>query len=226
VRIGPHRIAIRAGSFVGFPPGPRPHHFVAQGDEPLVLLEGGERRPAEDYGCYVDVPKWWHGGKFINAPQPLPPEEGDPSQCLHIDDVPVKEFQHDVDSQARRAMRRLNRPTGLARQAVVWSRVDSGAHSTAFHTHDRTDEWVFILAGRARVRVGDDRCEVGPYDFVGHPAGGLAHMMEPVEPLTYLMGGEINPEDVVSYPDAGVRRIRGGLEPLTPAKGNKPSSSF
>ena len=22
-----------------------------------------------------------------------------------------------------------------------------GAHSTAFHTHDRTDEWIFILAG-------------------------------------------------------------------------------
>lgn len=226
VRIGPHRIAIRAGSFVGFPPGPRPHHFLAQGDEPLVLLEGGERRPAEDYGCYVDVPKWWHGGKFIEAPHPLPAEEADTSQCIHIDDVPVKEFQHDVDSQARRAMRRLNRPTGLVRQAVLWSRVDAGAHSTAFHTHDRTDEWVFILAGRARVRVGDERFEVGSCDFVGHPAGGPAHIMEPVEPLTYLMGGEIDPEDVVSYPDAGVRRIRGGLEPLTLAKGNKPSSSF
>src|SRR5262249_24775035 len=45
VRIGPHRLPVRAGSFVGFPPGPRPHHFLAAGDEPLVLLEGGERRP-------------------------------------------------------------------------------------------------------------------------------------------------------------------------------------
>jgi uncharacterized cupin superfamily protein len=191
-----------------------------------VLLEGGERRPADDYGCYVDVPKWWHGGKFIEAPHPLPPEEGDTSQCLHIDDVAVKEFQHDVDPQARRAMRRLNRPTGLVRQAVVLSRVDTGAHSTAFHTHDCTDEWVLILAGRARVRVGDDCFEVGPNDFVGHPAGGPAHMMEPIEPLTYLMGGEIDPDDIVIYPEAGVRRLNGRLEPLTLEKGNKPSISF
>src|SRR5262245_11834160 len=33
VRIGPHRLPVRAGSFVGFPPGPRPHHFLAEGDE-------------------------------------------------------------------------------------------------------------------------------------------------------------------------------------------------
>jgi uncharacterized cupin superfamily protein len=51
VRIGPHRVPIRAGSFVGFPPGPRPHHFLVEGSEPLVLLEGGERRSAEDHGC-------------------------------------------------------------------------------------------------------------------------------------------------------------------------------
>ena len=214
LRVGPHHIPVRGGSFAGFPPGPRPHRFLAAGDEPLVLLEGGERRPAEDYGCYVDVPKWWRGGRFIEVAEPVPAEEGDASQCLHIDDLSEKEFQHDVDSQARRTMRRLNRPTGLVRQAVVWTHVEPGAHSTAFHTHDRTDEWVFILAGRARVRVGDERFEVGPQDFVGHPAGGPAHVMEPVEPLTYLMGGEINPDDIVIYPEAGVRRAYGKLEPL------------
>ena len=47
VRIGPLRLAIRAGSFVGFPPGPRPHHFIAAGQEPLLLLEGGEINPDE-----------------------------------------------------------------------------------------------------------------------------------------------------------------------------------
>ena len=94
--------------------------------------------------------------------------------------------------------------------------MEPGTHSTAFHTHDRTDEWVFILAGRARVRVGDERFEVGPHDFVGHASGSPAHVMEPIEPLTYLMGGEINPDDVVIYPAAGVRRVYGRLEPLTP----------
>lgn len=214
VRIGPHRMPVRPGSFVGFIPGPRPHHFLAEGDEPLVILEGGERRPQEDVGCYVDIPKWWHlGGKELPA-DPPPPEEGDASQCVHIDEIADRAFQHEVDPRARRVMRRLNRPTGLVRQAVVWSRVDAGAHSTAFHTHDRTDEWIFILEGRAALRVGDERCEVGPRDFIGHAAGSAAHVMQPLEPLTYLMGGQIDPEDVVTYPEAGVRRVHGVVEPM------------
>ena len=126
----------------------------------------------------------------------------------------AKELHFDVDARARRTMRRLDRPTGLVRQAVVWSVVEPGAHSTAFHRHERTDEWVFILSGRAHVRVGNDSFEVGPDDFVGHPCGGPAHVMEPVEPLTYLMGGEIDPDDVVIYPEDGVRRVHGKLEPL------------
>jgi uncharacterized cupin superfamily protein len=57
VRIGPLRLPVRPGHFVGFPPGPRPHHFIAEGDAPLVLLEGGERRPSEDSGWYPDARK-------------------------------------------------------------------------------------------------------------------------------------------------------------------------
>jgi uncharacterized cupin superfamily protein len=111
-------------------------------------------------------------------------------------------------------MRRLDRPTGLERQAVVWTKVDPGAHSTAFHTHDRTDEWIYILAGHARVRIGGERFEVGPHDFMGHRAGGAPHAMEPIEPLTYLMGGEINADDIVIYPEAGLQRIHGKLESI------------
>ncbi len=161
VRIGPHRVPVRAGSFVGFPPGPRPHHFLAEGDEPLVLLEGGERRPAEDTGCYVDLGKWWRHGRFLETPEPPPAEEGDPRQCTHVDDVEERLFQHDVDPRAQRRMRRLDRPTGLVRQAVVHARVDGG-HSTAFHTHTLTDEWVFVLDGGADVRAGDHASRSGP----------------------------------------------------------------
>jgi len=209
VRIGPHRLPVRAGSFVGFPPGPRPHHFVAA-DETLLVLEGGERRP-EEVGCWVDIPQWWNGRGQAVDPRPIPPEEGDASQCLHVDEIADRHFQHDVDPVARRIMRRLDRPARLTRQAVVWSRVEAGARSTAFHTHERTDEWVYILSGRAQVRVGDERFDVGPNDFIAHPAGGPAHSMEPIEPLFYLMGGERDAGDVTLYPDAGVRRVAGRL---------------
>ena len=213
VRIGPHRLPVRAGSFAGFPPGPRPHHFLADAGERIVLLEGGERRPREDYGWYVDAGRMWRAGKFIEPAEPLPgPEEGSPEQCVQVDDLATYEFRHDVDATARRTMRELHKRTGLTRQAVYWSRVEPGERSTAFHRHERTDEWIFVLAGRGRARVGDDRFEIGQFDFLAHPAGGAAHVMEAIEPLLYLMGGEIDPSDVVVYPDAGVRRTVRGIE--------------
>jgi uncharacterized cupin superfamily protein len=212
VRIGPLQLPVRAGSFVGFPPGPRPHHFLAQGSEPLLLLEGGERRP-EDYGYYPDARRRFGGGRIVECDDALPAEEGDANQCRHIDDVAIRSFQHELDPRARRSMRRLESGTGLERQVVVWSRVEAGDHSTARHSHDRTDEWIYVLEGRALARVGDARFEVGPDDFIAHPAGGPAHRMEVRETLVYLMGGQRDADDVVSYPDAGMRRVRGVLEP-------------
>jgi putative acetyltransferase len=143
-----------------------------------------------------------------------PPEEGDPRQVLHIDDVPIKIFQHDVDGEVQRRMRSLHRLTGLERQAVHWAQVERGRRSTVFHTHDRTDEWIFVLSGRGVARVGEEHFDVGPSDFLGHPAGGPPHVMEAIDELTYLVGGEIDARDVVSYPEAGLRRVGGQLEPL------------
>lgn len=211
VRLGPHSLAVKPGSFVGFPPGPRPHQFIADGGEPLVLLEGGERRTKEDSGWYVDLDIRWHGGEFTRTTEPPPPEEGDPEQVIHIDDVPVEDFQHKVDSRGRRRMRSLHKQAGLIRQAVRWTQVEAGDRSTAYHMHERTDEWIYIVDGRAQVRVGHDRFEAGPGNFIGHPAGGLPHVMEPTERLTYLMGGQIDADDVVRYPEAGLRLQRGQI---------------
>jgi uncharacterized cupin superfamily protein len=213
VRIGPDRIGVRPGSFVGFPPGPRPHHFLAEGPEPLGFLEGGERR-REDTGWWVDLRIGWKDGKRADAVGALPPELGDAGQHLHVEAAELRPFQHDVDPAARRVMRSLARETGLAHQAVRWTRVAAGDRSTAYHTHDRTDEWVYVLRGRARARVGEDRFEVGEGDFLGHPAGGPAHAMEPITDLEYLMGGMVDPGDVVLYPEARVQRRGGRLEPL------------
>jgi uncharacterized cupin superfamily protein len=214
VRIGPLRIAVRPGSFVGFPAGPRPHHFLAEGTEPLVLLEGGERRPGDDSFWYPDLRRMGLRGKLAESYQEPPPEQGDAAQVVHCDEVPVQDFRHDLDSAVRRRMRTLHAPTGLVRQAVRIAEVAAGGRSTVLHSHSRTDEWLFILAGRARVRVGDDAFEAGPADFLGHAAGSPPHEMTALEALTYLVGGEIDAADVVTYPEAGKRRVGGRLEPL------------
>jgi uncharacterized cupin superfamily protein len=214
VRIGPLRIDVRPGHFVGFPPGPHPHHFVASGDEELVVLEGGERRPEEETVAYPDLGLVWAEGRLEPPSGAFPPEAGDVDQCVHVDDLAPEEFRHDVDGGARRAMRSLHGATGLARQAVFWVRVAAGDRSTAYHSHERTDEWIHVLAGRARVRVGDALCEVGAGDFVGHPAGAPPHAMEAETDLEYLMGGMIDYDDTVIYPEARMRRIAGRLEPI------------
>ena len=212
-RVGPLRLPVRAGSFVGFPPGPRPHHFLAQGDAPLLLLEGGERL-ADDHGYYPDARRRFSRAGIVECDEVLPPEQGDAAQGRHVDDVEPQFFQHEVDPRARRTYRRLERGTGLERQVVVWSRVEAGDRSTARHTHERTDEWIYVLEGRAVAQVGDARFAVGPGDFIAHPARSPAHHMEVSETLVYLMGGQRDPEDVVTYPDARMRRVRGVLTPL------------
>jgi uncharacterized cupin superfamily protein len=214
LRIGPLRIAVRPGHFAAFPTGPRPHHFIAEGDEPLVFLEGGERRPVEDACWYPDARKLTRGRVAVEPYEQPPPELGDASQVLHVDDAPITSFQHDLDAAVQRRMRQLHRPTGLVRQAVRWAQVAGGGRSTVFHTHDRADEWVFILAGRGVARMGDQRFEIGPDDFIAHPAGSAAHAMEALDDLTYLVGGQIEAGDVTTYPEAGMRRVDQRLEPL------------
>jgi quercetin 2,3-dioxygenase len=213
LRIGPLRIPVSAGTFAGFPTGPRPHHFLAEGDEPLVFLEGGERRPAQDECWYPDIRTMSRGRVKVEPYVEPPSEEGDMSQVVRVHDVEVRNFQHDVDPAVRREMRTLHRPTGLTRQAVHWARVPAGGRSTVLHTHDRTDEWVFVLSGRGMARLGSERFEIGPQDFLAHPAGGAPHQMEAIDELTYLVGGQVDAGDVVTYPEAGLQRVGGKLRP-------------
>lgn len=216
IRIGPLALPIRAGHFAGFPPGPCPHHVVNDGDAEIVFLEGGETRPDEDGCWYPDARIMSEGRKRVEPYREPPPEVGDVTQLVHIDELPIVEFQHDVDAGARRRMRALHRPTGLKRQAVYWAEVAAGDRSTAFHTHDRTDEWVYILSGTAVLDLGDEQIQVGPDVFIGHPAQGPEHVMQATTDLRYLMGGMIDAADIVTYPRHGTRRVAGKLEPLKP----------
>jgi quercetin 2,3-dioxygenase len=214
LRLGPLTLEVRAGHFAAFPPGPSPHHFINDGEEDLVILEGGESRGSEDTFWYPDLKLMSTGRKFTEHYDEPPPEEGDASRVVHIDDVAVRQMQHDVDRDARRTMRSLHKGTGLERQAVVLASVKAGDRTTAFHTHDRTDEWVFILAGSAVGEIGDERFEIRPGDFIGYPAGGPPHLMQAKSELTYLMGGQIDGGDVVVYPRDGKQRVGGKLGPL------------
>jgi uncharacterized cupin superfamily protein len=203
VRIGPLRLPVRPGSFVGFPPGPRPHHFLAQGEEPLLLLEGGERRP-EDHGYYPDARRRFSGGQVVDTDEVLPPEEGDAEQCRHVDEV---EPLVPARSRSARAEMRAESHTGPS-QTVVWSRVEAGITDRALR-HDCTDEWILSSRLRARARRRREP-EVGPGDSsrirgARAPDGGHG--------AARLPDGRPARRDAWSHPDAACGACAGGSSP-------------
>jgi uncharacterized cupin superfamily protein len=69
------------------------------------------------------------------------------------------------------------------------------------------EEWVYIPAGGGLADIDGKECEVGPGDFIGFPAPGIAHMLRNSfeDDLAYLMGGEAVPLDVLDCPTLGKR---------------------
>src|SRR5439155_11042573 len=64
---------------------------------------------------------------------------------------------------------------GLQRAHVSLGRIPPGRDSFAYHAHMIEEEWVYILSGRGLADIDGKTCEVGPGDFMGFPAPGIAH---------------------------------------------------
>jgi uncharacterized cupin superfamily protein len=105
-------------------------------------------------------------------------------------------------------VRRLSAAAGLKRTALSLARVPPGKESFIYHSHERDEEFLFILSGRGIAEIGDNVYEVGPGDFMGFTAPGPAHhLINPNDvDLVYLMGGERSGKDVGNFPKLG-RRI-------------------
>jgi uncharacterized cupin superfamily protein len=86
----------------------------------------------------------------------------------------------------------------------VWE-LPPGKRSFPLHAHHGTEEALYVLSGRAKVRTPEGLTEVGPGDFVSFPPGGLAHQLinEGAEPCVYLAMSVSVGVDVVEYPDSG-----------------------
>ena len=217
-RLGPESIPVQAGHFVGIPPAPCPHHFIASGESPLVVLEGGERRRGEDWCTYPLLGLRSRDGsdEAIDV-DALPPCALRGDAVIQVAGLAEKAWSHPLDDSVVRHGHWLARAAGLERQACTWVRLEPGVASTVFHFHEHTEEWVYVLSGELEVRIGDDGFAVGAGDFVAHPAGGPAHMMRAHTEAVYLMGGQSRSDDIVRYPDrqmilgpGGFERVAGG----------------
>jgi uncharacterized cupin superfamily protein len=99
----------------------------------------------------------------------------------------------------------------LTRVGVNLMKVSPGKESFVYHSHEREEEWIYVISGRGVVEIEDDELEVGSGDFMGFPNGVAHHLRNPYEEeLVYLVGGENVDIEVANFPRLGRRMIRKG----------------
>lgn len=107
--------------------------------------------------------------------------------------------------------RRLGDRAGASRIGVLIEELPPGRQSVPLHWHTDEEEHVWMLDGRATLRLGDERYPFAAGDYVCFPAGqALGHCLVNDGEATcrYLVIGQRSPHDVCLYPDSGKVLIR------------------
>jgi uncharacterized cupin superfamily protein len=117
---------------------------------------------------------------------------------------------HTLNPAAIRTTKSLGDECGLKNIGIHLITIAPGDKSTEFHTHKYEEEAIYILSGHGTEVIGETKQKIGPGDFIGFPAGGVAHetINDGTEPLMCLVIGQRLPQDVVDYPRKGKRLYR------------------
>jgi uncharacterized cupin superfamily protein len=97
--------------------------------------------------------------------------------------------------------------------------LEPGKTSFPFHYHSAIEEGLYILEGTGTLRIGKDRVELRPGDYVAIPSGpDHAHALTAGTggPLKYLaMSSPATPTtlDIVGYPDSKKMAFASGVDP-------------
>ncbi len=117
---------------------------------------------------------------------------------------------HALNPTAIRIDKSLGDEAGLKNMGIHLISIGPGDKSTEFHSHKYEDEAIYVLSGHGTEMIGEETQKIGPGDFIGLPAGGLAHetINDGKEPLVCLVIGQRLAQDVVDYPRKGKRMYR------------------
>ncbi len=79
-----------------------------------------------------------------------------------------------------------------------------GKRSFPLHVHHVTEEAMYVVSGRGKVRTPDGETGIGPGDFVSFSPGGTPHQLvnDGAEPLVYVAMAAVMGYDLVEYPDS------------------------
>ncbi len=104
----------------------------------------------------------------------------------------------------------MSERAGLRRLSVYTARIPPGAESFVYHSHHHEEEWLYVLAGRGAIVIGEVEHAIGPGDFAGFAPGGPAHLVKNPSDgdLVLLMGGERREMELADIPHLGKRLLR------------------
>jgi uncharacterized cupin superfamily protein len=105
---------------------------------------------------------------------------------------------------AGREKRALGDPFGLKNFGVNLTRLAPGSESSLRHSHEKQDEFIFILEGTPTLVTNSGEQELTPGMCAGFRAGiGDAHHLinRSQSDVVYLEVGDRTPGDAVTYPD-------------------------
>ena len=138
----------------------------------------------------------------------------DRPELIRAAEAAAAEGTHSHPWNPRSEMRgvQLGRLAGLKRTGVSLARIAPGKESFVYHSHEREEEWLYILAGRGTAEIDGADYAVGPGDFMGFPTPSVAHHLRNTgeEELVYLMGGESLEAEVARFPGLGRVMVRTG----------------
>jgi uncharacterized cupin superfamily protein len=100
---------------------------------------------------------------------------------------------------------------GVQLRSGLWE-LAPGKRSFPLHMHHVTEEALFVVSGRARVRTPSGETELAPGDYVSFPAATEAHQLinDGPEPFVYVAISGPSVAEVVEYPDSGKIACRVG----------------
>jgi len=120
-----------------------------------------------------------------------------------------------VDSLKRGSYSQRRKPLGGEKLPCSLWELAPGKKSFPLHAHHVTEEALFVVSGRGKVRTPEGLAEIGPGDYVSFPAGGPAHQLvnDGTEPLVYVGMAATSGFDLVDYPESGKVGIASGKPP-------------
>ncbi len=109
-----------------------------------------------------------------------------------------------ADSLNRGEFRQRRKDLGGEKLTCGLWELPPGKRSFPLHAHHVTEEALFVVSGRGKVRTPEGLTEIGPGDYVSFPAGGPAHQLvnDGKEPIVYVGMAATVGVDVVEYPDS------------------------